>query len=150
MMNLTEKAAYLKGLMEGLELDESTKEAKIFKAMAELLDDIALSVADLEDGYAELEEYIEEIDEDLGMVEDDFYGDEEECDGDCDCCCDCDDEEEIDEDDYFEVECPECSSTIYLDDDLIDSGKLVCPECGKAFEIKVDDCDCVCCGEDNE
>ena len=36
-MELFEKAAYLQGLLEGLELDESTKEGKVFHAMSDLL-----------------------------------------------------------------------------------------------------------------
>ena len=36
-MELAEKAAYLKGLIEGLGVDESTKEGRIIKAMSELL-----------------------------------------------------------------------------------------------------------------
>ena len=47
-MNLTEKAAYLKGLMEGLDLDASKKEVKVLNAMYDLLDDLALTVTDLD------------------------------------------------------------------------------------------------------
>lgn len=64
-MKLTEKAAYLKGLVEGLGVEEGTKEGKILKAIVDLLDDISLSVADLEDGYDELNEQIDIIDEDF-------------------------------------------------------------------------------------
>ena len=34
---MKEKAAYLKGLIDGLGIDESTKEGKVIKAMSELL-----------------------------------------------------------------------------------------------------------------
>ena len=36
-MDLNERAAYLKGLMDGLEIDEGKKEGKVLKAMYELL-----------------------------------------------------------------------------------------------------------------
>ena len=36
-MELNKKAAYLQGLVDGLGVDESTKEGKIIKAMAALL-----------------------------------------------------------------------------------------------------------------
>ena len=48
-MNLTEKVAYIKGLMEGMKLDESKDEIKVLHAMADLLEDLALTVSDLED-----------------------------------------------------------------------------------------------------
>ena len=34
---MKEKAAYLRGLIEGLGIDETTKEGKVIKAMSELL-----------------------------------------------------------------------------------------------------------------
>ncbi|MBQ7048376.1 MAG: hypothetical protein IJN86_05450, partial [Clostridia bacterium] len=96
-MNISEKAAYLKGLMEGMKIDDSTNEGKLFKAIADLLEDISLSVLDLEDGQSYLEEYIDELDADLGEVERDVYECEDDdcdccdcCDDDCDCDCDCD------------------------------------------------------------
>ena len=43
-MELKEKAAYLKGLVEGLGIDETTKEGKVIKAMSELLCEMAQAV----------------------------------------------------------------------------------------------------------
>ena len=40
-MELNKKAAYLQGLVDGLGVDESTKEGKIIKAMAALLGEMA-------------------------------------------------------------------------------------------------------------
>ena len=77
-MNLTEKAAYIKGLVEGLNLDESTKEGKVIKAIVDLLDDITLSVSDLEDSVAEIGEQVDAIDEDLEELEDDYYSFDED------------------------------------------------------------------------
>ena len=42
MSNLTEKAAYLKGLMQGLDIDQTTKEGKLLAAMVELMDERAM------------------------------------------------------------------------------------------------------------
>ena len=39
-MNISEKVAYLKGLMSGLAFDESTKEAKMFNAIIDALEDV--------------------------------------------------------------------------------------------------------------
>ena len=110
-MNVSEKAAYIKGLMEGMEIDTNKGEGKILAAMADLLEDLSLSILDLEDETATLNDYIEELDEDLGAVEEDLY-----CDDDCDCCdCDCDDYDDCDccdcddcEDDCDCCDCCEC------------------------------------------
>jgi predicted RNA-binding Zn-ribbon protein involved in translation (DUF1610 family) len=137
-MMLTEKAAYVKGLAEGLGFDEETKEGKIIKAMIDLLDDIALSVADLEDGFDELSEQVDIIDEDLGNVEEDLYGDEDE------------DEDDEDEE-LYEVECPNCGDTIYLDEDMIQEEKMECPNCGELLEFDFEGCDeCGCGCHDHE
>ena len=37
-MGITEKAAYIKGLVDGIELDESAKETKIIKALVDIID----------------------------------------------------------------------------------------------------------------
>ena len=68
-MNLTEKVSYLKGLMEGLSIDESTPEGKLFTAVLDLLDDMALTVTELENSVTEMEELVDIFDEDLGAVE---------------------------------------------------------------------------------
>ncbi len=132
-MTLNEKACYIKGLCEGLDLGES-KEGKIIAALLDLVSDMAVTIEDLEAEVEELGEYIEEIDEDLGEVEeilcDDGDDDDYECDGDC---CNCDEECELADDDYFEVECPSCGETICFDES-IDPEELVCPACGEKFE----------------
>ena len=89
-MNLTEKISYIKGLVEGLSLDESKPEVKVINAIVDLLDDMAYSVSDMEDLYDDLSAQVDEIDQDLADVESDIYDDEE--DDDCDCC-DFDDED---------------------------------------------------------
>ena len=94
-MNISEKAAYLKGLINGMEYDASSKEGKLFAGIIDLLEDLAASVQDLEDETATLGDYVEELDEDLGALEEECYGcdccddDDDEC---CDCCGDEDDE----------------------------------------------------------
>ena len=93
-MNPAEKAAYLKGLIEGMNIDTTTNEGKLFAKIVDLLEDLALSVQDLEDETADLNSFCEELDEDLAHVEDDFYGlDDCCCDDDCDCDCGCEDKE---------------------------------------------------------
>ena len=64
-MTVTEKVAYLRGILDASELSEDAKETRIFKAIADVLDDLAMTVSDLEDGFSELSEQIDAVDEDL-------------------------------------------------------------------------------------
>ena len=131
-MNLTEKAAYLKGLAEGLSLGSDTKEAKVLGAVIDLLDDMALTIADIDDEVAEINGRIDEIDEDLADVEDEIFGEEDY----------------DDEDEFYEIECPGCSETVCVDADVLEDGNVVCPNCGQEIEIEVE-CDCDECDENN-
>lgn len=132
-MTITEKSAYIKGLVEGLALDEDSKEVKVINAIIDLLDDMALTVSDLEEGYSDLSEQLDEVDEDLGALEDDFYEDE--------------DEDDEDEDDlYYEVTCPTCNETICLSEDVLLKGEIDCPNCGESLEFDFDDL----CDEDDD
>ena len=112
-MDICEKVAYIKGLAEGLSLDESTKEGKILAAVIDVLSDITDEICEIEDGCDELMEQLDAVDEDLSNVEDIIYGDDDCdcCDDDCDCC---DDDEEL-----YEIECPACHDTVYLDEDML-------------------------------
>ncbi len=133
-MTVIEKVSYLKGLAEGLGLDESNKTDKLIQAIIDVLDDMALTVSDMEDHAAEIEEQVNEIDEDLGDLEEYVYGDED------------------DEDDaFYHVTCPECGEEICIDESMFDQDYINCPACGEKLEFDFgcdcDDEDCDCCGE---
>ena len=145
-MTLTEKVAYLKGLVEGIGVDETTNQGKIMKAVLDVLDDMAFT--DLEDSTSELYEEVEAIDEDLSSLEDEFYGDDEDDD---DCCCDDDDCDCCCDEDIYEVKCPNCDEEICIDSGVLDKGEIECPNCGETLTFEFDDeddCDCGCgdCG----
>ena len=127
-MTNTEKVAYIRGLAEGLELDDSKKEVKVLNAIIDLLDDLAMSLADLEDGYSDMADQLDAVDEDLGSLEDDFYGDDEDDEDDEDTC-------------YYELTCPNCHETICLSEDIIEDGQMDCPNCGETLEFDIDECD---------
>lgn len=146
-MTLYEKAAYLRGLADGVDFDKTTAEGKILSALLDLVSDIADEVEAINDDLVDLQEYVEELDDDLADVED-FL--DEECDGDCENCdcegdcdecefgecdCDCDDEECDCEDTFFEVECPSCGETVCFDE-TIDPENLACPACGEKFSCE--------------
>jgi len=142
-MNIAEKVAYIKGLAEGLGLEDATKEGKILAAIIDVLDDIAAEIDDVEDVVADMADQVDAVDEDLASIEELIYDDEDDCD-----CCDCD----CDDDDVYEVECPSCNDVIYLDADMLAEGGIACPNCGENLEFDFDCCDDdFCCGcEDHE
>lgn len=141
-MDIREKAAYIKGLAEGLDVNATTKEGRVILEMLDLISTLSERVSELENTCNELQEYIEEIDEDLGLVEDDLYLEEEE-----------DDEFEeafendFEDDDsgYDEFECPACGEIICVDDSLA-LEDVICPACGeKIGDIEICDGDCSEC-----
>lgn len=143
-MTVTEKVAYLKGLAEGLALDAAKPETKIINAMIDVLDELALTVADLEDGMDLISEQLDAVDEDLDELESFVYEELDDCDccdDDCDCGCCGDDEEE-----YYDVECPSCGEVICVDRDILEEGSICCPNCNELLEFEVD-CDCDDCDD---
>ena len=139
-MGITENAAYLKGLAEGLKLDESTNEGKLIAKMLELIGEMAEKIDILESANDELYTYMEGMAEDLVNLEDDFYGnDESEGEDYSDLNEDYEDEEYVDEE-YYEIECPACGEIIYFDDD-IDPENLTCPACHEKIACLVDEDD---------
>lgn len=129
-MTLTEKAAYIKGLADGLNLDADKPETKIINALLDLVDDMALSVCDLEDELALVGEQVDAVDEDLDALESYVYDDDDCdcCDDDCDCC----------DDDFFEVECPACGEIINVDEGILESGSIQCPNCNENLEFDIE------------
>jgi len=163
-MNITEKLAYIKGLAEGLSLDESKPEVKVINAIIDLLDDIAYDLTDMEELYDDLSEQVDEIDQDLAEVESELYDDEE-----CDCCDDDDDYDDDDDDDFdfddednpfYEVTCGACGQKLNVSEDVLLEGEIECPNCGELLEFDFSDlfenedtedleaCDGVCDGCD--
>lgn len=122
MIGLVEKISYLRGLAEGLGIQDDTKEGKLLIHVIDLLDDIVDALSELETSQAELDEYVETLDEDLADLEEEVYGD-------------LDEDDEDDEDARFiEVECPHCQETVFFDEDLFeDDEDIVCPNCSKTI-----------------
>lgn len=153
-MNLTEKISYIKGLAEGLNLDESKPEVKVINAILELLDDMAYSVSDMEELYDDLSAQVDEIDQDLADVESDIYDDED--DDDCDCC-DFEDEDNP----FYEVTCGACGQKLNVSEDVLLEGEIECPNCGELLEFDFSDlfdedgccsedgCTCGCCDDED-
>ena len=77
-MELSKKVAYLKGLMEGLKIDDSTNEGKILTIMADILDEMSATVEDIAEEVDETVELVDTLDEDLGEIEELIYGDDDD------------------------------------------------------------------------
>ena len=138
-MKITEKAAYLKGLADGLAIDNTTKEGKLIAALVDMVEAMAAKIDELDHDVEELNDYCEELDEDLGDVEEVLLDldEDEECDGECDCCDFADDCEYLDGE-TFEIECPSCGDKVCFDES-VDPADLACPACGEKFSCKFED-----------
>lgn len=124
-MTVSEKVSYIKGLAEGLGLDENNNTDKILQNIIDVLDDMAAELACAEDDILDLNDTVDEIDEDLGELEDYVY----------------DDEDLDDDDDFYQVTCPKCGTEIYLDEDTLAEESIACPECGTDLEFEFDEDD---------
>ena len=134
-MNTLEKLAYLKGLVEGLALDETKKDTKVINNLISLLEDVVVSLTNLEDNVTEMQQQIDAVDEDLGEIEKDLYSDE------CSCCSGAAHagSDSVADEIYYEVTCPTCGNVIHLDDDMVALGEIDCPNCGEKLEYDLED-----------
>ena len=147
-MTISEKSAYLKGLMDGMKLSTETDEGKMISAIVDLLGDMAKKITDIEDTTIAISDELDEIEEDLDAIED-FIMDEDDEDEDYDYEedeLDWDDDEEFeegfdfgDEDStIYEVECA-CGEIINFDEETLEQGSMICPNCGETLEFSLDD-----------
>ena len=127
-MTISEKVAYLKGLAEGLDLDTTkSKEGKLISVMIGILEELAMSVEDLEENALNLGEEIDVLSDDLADVEEVVFDEDED-----------NDTEDYD-DDWFEVECPTCGADILVDDAALLEGEVECPTCGARYAMELSD-----------
>lgn len=137
-MTLTEKIAFLKGLIEGSEVNfGDKKKEKVFEVVIELLDDLAAAVTEIDEDVSvlydevdDLAEAVDELDETLYYLSDDLGYD-----GEMD-----------DEDFMYEIQCEKCGNTIVVDEDALLNDVLTCPSCGEIIELEFD-CGCEECAE---
>lgn len=148
-MTISEKAAYLKGLMDGLQLDKEKPEGQMISAIVDLLGDVTRRLADVEETTIAISDELDEIEEDLDAIEDFILDEEEDEDWD-----DEDYEDDFDfedEEDYeegfdfgdeettvYEVKCA-CGEIIDFDEETLEKGSIICPKCGENLEFTFDD-----------
>ena len=132
-MEIMERVAYLKGLLEGMELDTEKKEGKILAAILDILEDVALDLEDLWENTVELAEGLDVVSDDLEDVEDIVFDEYDEDDDE-----DEDEyyEDELDEDeDCYATTCPTCEEEIFFDESVLEDGEVICPNCGEKLEF---------------
>ena len=148
-MTISEKSAYLKGLMDGLNLNTEKEEGKMIAAIVDLLGDMAKRITDIEETTIAISDELDEIEEDLDAIEDFIMDDEDDYDE--------EDEDEYEEDEWdededyeegfdfgdedttiYEVQCA-CGNIINFDEETLEEGSIVCPDCGEILEFSFDD-----------
>ena len=152
-MTISEKSAYLKGLMDGLKLNTESDEGKMIAAIVDLLGDMAKRVTDIEETTIAISDELDEIEEDLDAIEDFIMDedDEEDFDGFGDYDDEDDEDDWDDEEDYeegfdfgdedttiYDVECA-CGNVIDFDEETLEKGSIVCPNCGETLEFSLED-----------
>ncbi len=148
-MTISEKSAYLKGLMDGLKLNTESDEGKMIAAIVDLLGDVTKKVVDIEDTTIAISDELDEIEEDLDAIEDYILDEDEDYDeeDEDDWSYEEDDEEDDSEEGFdfgdeettiYEVQCA-CGNIIDFDEDVLESGSIVCDKCGETLEFSFED-----------
>lgn len=157
-MTVVEKAAYLKGLAEGLGVAPDSKEGKLWAALSDLLSDIAHEIEDLQSADLDFADALDEMSEDLTYLEEltcqlDVPSDMEQlpCAG-CPGACDGGEEEDGNapedgdlEPEYdgviYDATCPNCGQELSFDEEILAEGSIKCPGCGEILEFDLDEDD---------
>ena len=126
MSYIAEQVSYLKGLAEGMKIDETKNEGKLLLKIIDVLDEVADCLGEMTDSQNEMQLQIDAVDSDLEDLEDFVYEEYE-------------DEDDDWEDEWFE--CPNCGEDICLTEDLLsdDADSFICPHCGEKIDIEFDD-----------
>ena len=144
-MTISEKAAYLKGLMDGLNLDTEKAEGKMIAGIVDLLGDLTKRLHDVEETTIAISDELDEIEEDLDAIEDYILDEEDEYDDE-----DFEDEdydEEYDDEGFdfgdedttiYEAECA-CGNVVCFDEETLEAGSIVCENCGELLEFTFED-----------
>ena len=143
-MNLTDKMAYLRGMVDGMELDlTTTKEGKVLGQLLDVMQEMTAYVTDLQTQVDELTEVCDLFDQDLGDLEDIVYDEDDDDDAYYSCDDDFDDDDFDDDDDeaLYEPVCPSCNNVIALSESILEKGEMPCPCCGEMLEFDYSDLD---------
>lgn len=153
MENLSKKVGYLKGLLEGMDIDANSANGKLMAGIVDLLSELSDRVEVMDELLDDLNDYVESIDDDLAELEGEHRDDDDDF--------SILDDEDEDFDDAFgdgedklhllqpDKDLPSAPEGEEAPDAL--AGKL-CPKCHKMFFTALEDgdedeYDCPHCGE---
>lgn len=124
MENIKQSISYVKGLMDGLELDCDKKEAKVLYALVEVLDTMEQEIELLGAQSQYCEEMIDDLlEEDCfeGLLEDEEYLEDEDYEGTM----------------FIEFTCPHCKELVDFEEKALEENdRLVCPNCAQWIDVK--------------
>lgn len=127
MSTISDQVSYLKGLAEGLKIDEKDNNGKLLLAIIDALSTVSTAIDKIESEQKEMDDYVKDIDDDLSDIEEILFGDDEEEDDDEE-----EEEEDGEEDGLIEYDCPHCDTTIFFDETAFSMEEdHKCPNCGK-------------------
>ena len=146
-MTISEKSAYLKGLMDGMKLNTESDEGKMIAAIVDMLGDLARKVTDIEETTIAISDELDEIEEDLDAIEDFIMDDDDDEEWENE-----EENEEWNEDDeyeegfdfgdedstIYEVVCA-CGTVINFDEETLEKGSIICENCGETLEFSLED-----------
>ncbi|MDR0671506.1 MAG: zinc-ribbon domain-containing protein [Oscillospiraceae bacterium] len=163
-MSYLKKLGYVKGLAEGLALDENTKETRVLRAMIDLLDEMTDVLSSVEEANDHLGEELSSVTEDVRRLDEtvdniggcmetitdglshllETLSDEDDDEDD-------EDDEEIDLPNrrsyYYEIQCPKCNEDTVINEEMLEEGSVQCPKCGETLEFEFDCNDPNCDGQ---
>jgi len=127
-MTISEKVAYIKGMADGMKIDDSTNEGKLILALLDVLNDVADELDMIDETLDDMADVVNDLEEQIEELEAEIYGD-------------------IDDmgfdglgfgDDLYEITCSECDNTVSVDMSMLDDGSINCPNCGEKIEFNID------------
>ena len=114
MSEITNRASYLLGLAEGLNIDTEQPEGKLISEMLKVMSDMAKEIEAIDDEQAFTADKVDELEDVIDMIGDEVFNSD----------CDCDDYD----DEVYTLKCDNCGEEIdFTADDLDDlaSGDFV-------------------------
>ena len=132
-MDSKESIAFLRGLIEGSELELGKKESKIMDALLDTLTTLANEIGTTNERVDDLEDAMGDVYGTLEMVSHTLmhalhiegYNEDED--------------EDDDDDGMYSIHCPNCGEVIFIDDEAWDDGSVVCYECGQVIDLADED-----------
>ena len=123
-MGVSDKVAYLSGLMDGLSYEKESREGKVFDAIISVLKEIGDELDAIRSDMTDLEEFAEALDDDVSALEgflDDGNGEDDEEEGEA----------------FIDIECPSCGHINAIDPEVLWDAdvhtEILCTQCQAAI-----------------